>query len=161
VLKHPIPEGKRRVLEALIRLIDLITYTVIAASGVFAFVATPMSISTQLTGWEWVIPLWGFLLLAGGLAGLAGRLTRIWMIEVPALPLVILGSAIYALVLAGTALTAPFVWVGVGMVIAATLGGVRRSLELQIFASEPGDRPLKKRLSDAWARRTPDAINHG
>lgn len=155
----PPPPEKRRVLEALIRIIDLVIYIAVSAGGLFALIATPTSVQNELTGWEWLIPMWGWMLMLGGLGGFAGRLTRYWIIEVPSLPLAGVGIAIYFLVLGRTAFSNALAVVATMLILAAFLMIVRRYVELQIFATEPDDRDFKSRLAAMLRRRTRDVVH--
>lgn len=154
----PVPPEKRRILEGLIRVTDLLIYATVIAGGVFALVFTPSSVRTELTGWEWMIPIWGGMLLAGGIGGFVGRLSRYWIIEVPALPLAAVGIGTYFLVLGSTAFSSPLAAVAATFVLVALLMMVRRYLELQIFASEPDDQDIRARVFAILRRRTRDIV---
>jgi hypothetical protein len=145
-------------LEALIRVIDLVIYLAVAVGGVYALIAPPPSVQTELTGWEWMIPTWGALLLLGGLGGFVGRLSRFWIIEVPALPLAMFGIGVYFMILGSTIFATVFATVATMLILAAFLNMVRRYLELQIFATEPDDHDLRARLLAATRRRTRNVV---
>lgn len=153
----PIPPRIRHRYEAIIRVIDLITYFAVFVGGVYALVGTPNSVVDELAGWEWVIVLWAFLLLLGGSAGFWGRLTRWWMVEVPATVLAFFGIAIYFLVLGRFAFASITSAVAVSLVAVAMLVMVRRYAELQIFATEPGT-DFRTRVAAALRRRTADVV---
>lgn len=159
--KLPVPPEKRRVLEALIRIIDLVIYFAVAVGGVYALIAPPTSVQTELTGYEWMIPVWGALFLLGGIGGFVGRLSRFWIIEVPALPLAAFGIGLYFVILVPTAFASVFAAVATSLVLAALLNVVRRYLELQIFASEPDDRDIRARFFAAARRRTRNVVSRG
>lgn len=153
----PIPPKIRHRYEAIIRVIDLITYFAVFVGGVYALVGTPNSVVDELAGWEWVIVLWAFLLLLGGSAGFVGRLTRWWMVEVPATVLGSFGIAIYFIVLGRFAFASITSAVAVSLVAVAMLVMVRRYAELQIFATEPGT-DFRTRVAAALRRRTADVV---
>lgn len=155
--RFPIPPRIRHLWEAVIRYIDLIVYTAVFIGGVYALIGTPNSVVDELVGWEWVIGLWAALLLLGGFAGFLGRLTRWWMIEVPATVLAAFGIAIYFIVLGRFAFASVTSAVAVTLVCVAMLVMVRRYAELQIFASEPGT-DFRSRVAEALRRRTPNFV---
>lgn len=159
--RRPVPPSRRRAYEASIRLIDESIYAGSAIAGVFALLATPRAVELELVGWEWVIPVWGALLVLGGIGGLIGRLTRYWIIEVPSLPLVAMGIGIYFIVLGARSLSSWLSMVSTMLVLVAFLVMLRRYLELQLFATEPDDADLRDRLRTALHRRTKDAVPHG
>lgn len=156
--KAPVAPEKRRVLEALIRITDLVIYAAVAVGGVFAFIAPPPTVQSELVGWEWLIPVWGAMLVVGGLGGFAGRLSRYWIVEVPALPFAGIGIGVYFLVLGTTATVTPFTTVAAMIILAAMLNVLRRYLELQIFASEPDDQHIRARVAAMLRRRTRDVV---
>lgn len=153
----PVPPKIRHRYEAIIRVIDLITYLAVLVGGVYAIVGTPNSVVDELAGWEWLIGMWAALLLVGGVAGFIGRLTRWWMVEVPATVLAAVGVSIYFIVLGRFAFASITSAVAVALVCVAMLVMVRRYAELQIFASEPGA-DFRTRAADALRRRTADFV---
>ncbi len=155
--RRPVPIEIRHRYERVIRVIDLITYLLVVGGGVYALVATPNSIVDELAGWEWVIVLWAAMLLGGGTAGFLGRLTRRWMIEVPATVLSAFGILIYFVVLGRFAFASITSAVAVALVGVAMLVMCRRYAELQIFASEPGT-DFRTRAAEALHRRTADFV---
>lgn len=155
--RWPIPPKVRHRYEAVIRVIDLFVYFAVFAGGVYALVGTPNSVVDELAGWEWVIALWAFLLLVGGSAGFIGRLTRWWMVEVPATVLAAFGIGIYFIVLGRFAFTSITSAVAVTLVGVAMLVMMRRYAELQIFATEPGT-DFRTRVAAALRRRTADVV---
>lgn len=155
--RRPIPPKVRHRYEAVIRIIDLVVYLAVFGGGVFAVFGTPNTVIDELAGWEWVIALWAGLLLVGGGAGFVGRLSRRWMIEVPATVLAFFGITIYFIVLGRFAFSAITSAVAVTLVMVAALVMARRYAELQIFASEPGT-DFRTRAADALARRTADFV---
>lgn len=156
--RQPVAPEKRRVLEALIRVIDLVIYAAVAVGGIFALIAPPPSVQAELDGWEWLITVWGAMLVLGGAGGFAGRLSRFWIVEVPALPFAGIGIGVYFLILGTTATVTPFTTVATMIVLAAMLNMLRRYLELQIFASEPGDQDIRARVAAILGRRTRDVV---
>lgn len=153
----PVPPKIRHRYEAIIRVIDLFTYAAVFVGGVYALVGTPNSVVDELAGWEWVIGLWAALLLLGGSAGFFGRLTRWWMVEVPAVVLSAFGILIYFIVLGRFAFVSVTSAVAVTLVFVAMLVMARRYAELQIFASEPGT-DFRTRAANALRRRTADFV---
>lgn len=155
--RHPIPPKVRHFYEATIRVIDLVVYFAVFVGGVYALVGTPNTVVDELVGWEWVIGLWAALLLVGGSAGFTGRLTRWWMVEVPATVLAAFGIGIYFVVLGRFAFASITSAVAVTLVCVAMLVMVRRYAELQIFASEPGA-DFRTRAAEALRRRTSNFV---
>lgn len=153
----PVSPKVRHFWESAIRYIDLIVYLAMFIGGVYALVGTPNSVVAGLAGWEWVIALWAALLLVGGSAGFVGRLTRWWMIEVPATVLAMFGVLIYFIVLGRFAFASITSAVAVTLVCVAMLVMARRYAELQIFASEPGT-DFRTRAANALRRRTSDFV---
>jgi len=158
IITDPAIDDRRRLKEAMIRVIDIITYAAVLAGGFFAIRFTPDSVIALLDGWEWVIGLWAVLLIVGGLLGFVGRLTRIWAIEVPGTGAGIAGALIYAVVLANMAFMTPTALVAEALVVIATLTLLRRYIELQIFTTEPGEKSFTDRLAAALRRRTTDTV---
>lgn len=155
--RRPIPPAVRHRYEAIIRVLDLLAYIAVFIGGVYALIGTPSSVVDELAGWEWVIALWAALLLGGGAAGFAGRLSRWWMVEVPATVLAAFGILIYFIVLGRFAFASITSTVAVTLVAVAMSVMVRRYAELQIFASEPHT-DFRTRVADALRRRTADFV---
>lgn len=155
---RPVPAKRRRVLEGLIRLVDMAVYGSVTVGGIFALTFPPRQVTLELAGWEWLIPMWGVILLLGGIGGLIGRLTRYWVIEVPALPLSGIGIGIYFVILGASSFQSAYSAVATMLILAALLNMIRRYLELQLFASEPGDRPLRERVYAVTHRRTANTV---
>lgn len=158
VVTDPNIDDRRRLKEATIRVIDIITYAAVFAGGIFALHFTPDSALLLLDGWSWVIVLWATLLIVGGALGFIGRCTRVWAIEVPGTGAGIAGALIYAVVLANAAAHSPTALVAETLVIISTLTLARRYIELQIFTTEPGSKSFPERLAIALRRRTADAV---
>lgn len=154
--RYPVPENKRRILEAGIRLIDIIIYVAIFVGGCFAAFATPTSVQTELSGWRWLIPLWVGFLIVGGLMGAIGRITRIWILEPPADVAAVVGIAMYFVMLGKSAFDSWLAVLATMLVLVAALMMLRRYLELQIFGTDPSNRSFAERFADALRRRTGD-----
>ncbi|OOB90281.1 hypothetical protein [Rathayibacter sp. VKM Ac-2630] len=152
--RNPIPESRRRRAEAIIRWIDIVAYLAVLTGGIYALAFTPDSVTTELRGFEWLIGVWASLLLVGGGLGALGRITRFWVLEVPAGPAGMFGVAIYVVILGSTALESVTAAVATVLVLAAFLGLLRRYVELQIFGTDPSHQDLTDRLADALRRRT-------
>jgi len=158
VITDPTTDDRRRLKEAAIRVIDIVTYAAVFAGGWFALHFTPDSALMLLADWQWVIVLWAVLLIVGGALGFVGRLSRVWAIEVPGTGAGIAGALIYSVVLANAASQSPTALVAEALVIIATLTLLRRYIELQIFTSEPGEKSFAERLANALRRRTTDVV---
>ena len=152
--RYPIPDEKRRRLESLIRIIDMIIYLAIVAGGVYALFFTPTTVVTELAGWDWLIGVWSTLLLVGGVLGFVGRLSRYWVLEVPAAPAGVFGILIYLVILGRTAFVSITAAVATTLVLVAMLVLIRRYVELQIFASDPSHKDFQSRVADMLRRRT-------
>lgn len=155
--KHPIPPRRRRFYEMCIRLVDLIVYAAVFAGGVYAIAATPSTVVDELGSANWLIVFWSVMLLAGGLVGFAGRLTRFWMVETPATVASFTGVLVYVIVLGRFAFTSITAAVAVALTVVAALTMARRWLELQIFATEPGLN-VRGRIVAALGRRTANIV---
>lgn len=158
VVIDPTVDDRRRLKEAAIRVIDIVTYAAVFAGGWFALHFTPDSALMLLADWPWVIVLWAVLLIVGGALGFVGRLSRVWAIEVPGTGAGIAGALIYSVVLANEASQNPTAHMANALVIIATLTLLRRYIELQIFTSEPGEKSFAERLANALRRRTTDVV---
>lgn len=158
--RRPVPEDKRRRLEAVIRVLDMVTYIAIIAGGVYAVAFTPNTVQVELAGWEWLINIWGALLLLGGGIGFTGRLTRYWIFEMPATLAAVFGIAIYFVVLGTTSFSSITATVAAALAFVAMVAMVRRYVELQIFSSDPDNDDFKTRLAEMIRRRTLDAVPH-
>lgn len=157
----PVEPRKRRVIEMTIRVFDILIYAAVVAGGVYALFFTPNTILRELTGWEWMIPIWaGFLLVGGGL-GLFARISTIWIFEQAATIASFVGIAMYLIVLGTTAFTSITAAVATALVFVAALGVARRFLELQLFGSDPTHTSFITKLEDAWHRRTPNVVPRG
>lgn len=158
VTTDPSTNDSRRFKESLIRVVDHIAYATVFAAGIFALWFTPDSVNLALAGFRWLIIVWGCLLLGGGVLGFAGRLSRIWVVELPGTTLGIAGAAIYFVVLGTSALQLTSALVAATLVLCMMLLLIRRYIELQIFTSEPGDRTWSERIRRAMKRRTTNSV---
>ncbi len=152
--RYPVEPRKRQRLEALIRILDILIYIAVFAGGIYALAFTPNTIQNELQGFEWLIGLWASLLLIGGGAGFVGRLSRYWVVELPATAAAFFGILIYVVVLGRTAFTSVTAAVAVTLTIVAMLIMVRRYVELQIFGSSPDNKDFSHRLAEIFGRRT-------
>lgn len=147
-------DTSRRAREAAIRVVDLIVYALVVAAGVFALIVPPETVQRWLSGWEWVALLWGWLLIIAGILGFAGRLTRVWAVEIPGPIAALFGLAIYVLILGAAATRSVTVWVALSIVVIAGMFMLRRYVELLIFSTDPKARGwFGRRTSDAAAHR--------
>ncbi|MDR6142028.1 hypothetical protein QE375_001582 [Microbacterium foliorum] len=152
--KHPVPREKRRVLEAIIRIIDIVAYFIIFVGGCYAMFWTPDSVQRELSGASWLVPMWAAFLLVGGGLGMVGRITRIWVLEPPADVAGIVGGAMYFVVLGGTLFQSLTAGVATMLVLYATIQMFRRYIELQIFGTDPNVHGFTDRIAEALRRRT-------
>jgi hypothetical protein len=155
--KHPASPRRRKVLEAVIRVVDLVVYGAVFLGGIYALTATPNSVVDELAGAEWLLGLWAALLLGGGLVGFLGRLTRYWLVENPGTVAAFFGIMIYFVVLGKFAFASVTSAVAVVLVLVAMAFMVRRWLELQIFGTDP-DRDWRARVAAALHRRTANVV---
>lgn len=152
--RHPVPPNKRRMLEAFIRIIDIIAYTIVLIGGIYAAAFTPNSVTEGLSRAEWLVPMWAGFLLIGGALGAAGRISRVWILEPPALVLGIVGVAIYFVVLGSTLFESVTAGVATTLVFYAAIQMARRYVELQIFGTDPNVHSFADRVAEALRRRT-------
>lgn len=159
VTTDPSVNDRRKVKEALIRIVDLMAYAAVFLGGVGAFLVTPATVKSALYGFPWLIIIWGVLLVVGGSLGFIGRLTRIWVIEIPGASAGFFGSAMYFVILGLAALRLPTAIVAVSLVACMMFLLGRRYLELQILTSEPGDVGFTKKLRSMLRRRTTNTVS--
>lgn len=159
--RYPIPPKKRQVLEFIIRVLDMVVYVLVFFGGIYALWFTPTTIIKELVGWEWLILVWAGLLLIGGLLGLIGRASTIWILEPPADIAAAMGALIYAVVLGRTAFTTPLSTVAFCLVMVAFLAIVRRYVELHLFGSNPSARGVRSKWEDILTRRIPNVPPRG
>jgi hypothetical protein len=145
----------------LIRLIDIICYLVVFVGGIFALFFTPDTVTKELNGFEWMIGWWATFLLVGGLMGLVGRITTIWIIEPAADVAAFIGIIMYFVIIGVTAFSSITAAVATCLVFVAGLGVARRYLELQLFGSDPTRRDWRSRIEDAFQRRIPNVPPRG
>lgn len=158
--KHPVLPERRRFYEAIIRIVDLFVYAAVFGGGVYALAFTPVTVTEQLADFPFLVVMWSFLLMAGGLVGFIGRLVRHWMTEVPATVAAVFGILIYLVILGRFAFISITATVAVALIVVAMFAMVRRWAELQIFSTEPGSRTFRERAAAALRRRTADAVAH-
>ena len=152
--RFPVPERKRRRLEATIRIIDIVAYSIIFIGGCCALFWTPDSVQRELAGWEWMVPVWAAFLLIGGSMGMVGRVTRIWILEPPADVAAIVGAAIYFVILGNTMFQSVTAGVATALVFYAMIQMFRRYIELQIFGTDPNVHSFTDRIAETLRRRT-------
>jgi len=152
--RHPVPPERRRRFEAVIRVIDLIVYFAVLGGGVYALIGTPVTVLGELQGAVWLVFLWSGLLCVGGGVGFIGRLTRYWMLEMPATVLAFAGILIYLVVLGRYAFTSISAAVAALLILVAMGMIARRWAELQIFASDPDRHDFRSRMAEVLRRRT-------
>lgn len=154
--RRPVPPERRRRFEAIIRIIDLVVYAAVAVGGVYALVGTPATVVDELRGALWLVVVWAGLLCVGGTVGFLGRLTRFWMLEVPATVLAFFGVLIYVVVIGRFAFTSITAAVAALLILVAMGMLARRWAELQIFATDPDAHDFRHRMAEALRRRTQD-----
>lgn len=152
--RYPIPQTRRHRFEVIIRIIDLVVYGAVSVGGVYALIGTPATVVDELRGAEWLVGVWAFLLLTGGLVGFLGRLLRRWMVEVPATVLAFFGVLIYLVILGRFAFASITSTVAALLVLVAAAIMARRWAELQIFSTDPDHDDFRSRLAEALRRRT-------
>lgn len=156
--RYPVAPARRRLYEAVIRIIDLIVYLAVFAGGVYALAFTPATVTEQLEQFPLLVVMWSALLMVGGLVGFIGRLTRHWMTEVPATVAAVFGILIYLVILGRFAFISITATVAAVLVLVAMFFMVRRWAELQIFSTEPGVLVFRERLALAIRRRTANVV---
>lgn len=159
--KYPVGTRKRRVVELGIRIIDIVVYLVVTIAGVYALLFTPNTVEVQLSGFEWMIGWWAGFLLVGGIMGLAGRISTIWIMEPAADLAAFVGILMYFVIVGVTAFSSITAAVATCFVFVAGLGVARRYLELQLFGSDPSRRDWRSRIEDAFQRRIPNVPPRG
>jgi hypothetical protein len=159
VTTDPRVNDRRKIKEALIRIVDLLAYAAVFLGGVGAFLYTPATVKSALYGFPWLIITWGVLLVVGGFLGFVGRLTRIWVIEIPGASAGFFGSAMYFVILGLASMRLPTAVVAVSLVACMMFLLGRRYLELQILTSEPGDVGFTQKLRAILRRRTTNTVS--
>lgn len=153
-------DPRRQRKEAWIRLVDMLAYLAVFVCGLGALFSTPKTVTSALYGFPWLIVVWAVLLLVGGLLGFIGRLTRIWVIEIPGASAGLFGSAIYFVILGMAAVQLPTAVVAAGMIAVMTFLLLRRYLELQILTSEPEHVSFRGKLRVILNRRTTNTVSN-
>ena len=148
-------------MELAIRVIDIICYFVVLVGGFYAAFYTPTTAVQTLNGSEWLIGWWAGFLFVGGLMGLVGRITTIWIIEPAADFAAFIGVMMYFVVLGTTALSSVTATVAACLVFVAGLGVARRYLELQLFGTDPARSDFRSKMVDALERRIPNVPPRG
>lgn len=156
---NPVPAAKRRFVEGMIRVVDLVIYALAVLGGIGAVVATPESVVSELGANSILVWAWGLMLVTGGACGFIGRLFRRWMVEAPATILAMAGALIYVVVLAGHSLNSATAVVTMLFVLIAAAVLFRRWSELQIFATSGSDN-IKTMLAEAVRRKTANFSRH-
>ncbi len=159
--RFPVEPRKRKIVEMSIRIIDILCYFVVFVGGIYALFFTPGTVSKELEGFSALIGLWAGLLLVGGLLGLIGRITTIWLLEPAADVAAAFGILIYFVVIGATAFASITAAVATCLVFTSFLGVTRRYLELQLFGSDPTHRTFRSRFNDAVERRIPNVPVRG
>lgn len=157
IVIDPKASPRRRRWEWLIWVADMIVYTGVAIAGIAALCFTSTYVLNTVNLQPAVV-LWSTLLLAGGLVGLAGRLSRRWAIELPGNVAAATGTAIYAVILV-PAVTEGTSLVLFVMIVVAWIYTCRRYFELQILVSEPGMTTFRNRIAAALRRKTANVVN--
>jgi hypothetical protein len=158
VVTDPTGNPSRNFKEALIRVVDILAYLNVLTGGVGAVFATPQTVLAALHDWEFLIIVWQVFLIAGGALGFIGRLTRIWVIEIPGAGLGVFGAAIYFVILASAAVDGFTALVAAPLVLCLGWLMLRRYIELQIFTSEPGEKSWTQRIREILRRRTTNTV---
>lgn len=149
-----IPTRRRVILDAMLKVIDVVVGIAAIVGGVFTFVATPPTVLREVS-LPVLIVLWGVLLILGGFLMTLGRLTGIWIFETTGLAGATFGAAIYLAVVSSVIDTELGVVVACSLILIAMLFMLRRYVELQIFTATPADeKGFLARLAAIWAVRT-------
>jgi hypothetical protein len=152
-------DDRRKFKEALIRVVDMLAYLAVFLGGIGALFSTPQTVKAALYGFPWLIVIWGILLLVGGVLGFVGRLSRIWVIEIPGASAGFFGAAMYFVILGMAAVALPTALVAVALVACMMFLLGRRYLELQILTSEPGHVKFRDKVRAVMRRRTTNTVS--
>jgi hypothetical protein len=125
----------------------------VLASGVFAIVATPPSVTATIS-LPLFVALWGGLLIAGGFSSALGRLTGIWILETTGIAAAGFGALIYLVIVSSLLVNSLDAAVAITLILVALLALLRRYVELQMLLSEPGQRGFIVRLQALLRVRT-------
>jgi len=159
-VEYPPRNTRRRAfLDASLKALDVAVGLAVLAGGVFALVATPLSVTREVD-LPLFVTLWGILLVSGGFSSALGRLTGIWILETAGIAAAACGALIYLAIVSKLLLDDLGVGLAVCLILVALLALLRRYIELQIFLSEPGDRGLLARLQSLFNIRTVAGLRH-
>lgn len=150
---HPTSAKRHAALDALLRIIDVTVGLAVLASGVFAIVATPPSVTATIS-LPLFVALWGGLLIAGGFSSALGRLTGIWILETTGIAAAGFGALIYLVIVSSLLVNSLDAAVAITLILVALLALLRRYVELQMLLSEPGQRGFIVRLQALLRVRT-------
>lgn len=156
VVLDPKVSSRRLWWERLIWVLDMASYLFLAVAGYAAAFDPSDYVVSALEGYQWVIWLWGGLLLFG-LFGFVGRVTRIWAIEYPANVFTAWGAVLYLLILLPSILDGASVALP-AVIFVAWAYLCRRYAELNIYTNDPRVKTWRMRLEAALARRTENTV---
>jgi len=156
VATDPATNQSRLRWERLIWVLDMAAYGVLAVSGFVALFFTSDFVLREVRSREAIV-VWGCLLLAGGVAGFAGRLSRVWAVEVLGNVAAASGAFIYMIIIV-VAVVGGSSLVLLAFITAAWIAMLRRYSELQIFTSEPGLSSFTARALSLLRRRTTNTV---
>lgn len=159
VTTDPRLNERRRAKEAAVRVVDMLAYLAVLTGGIGAFLFTPDTVRAALAGLPGLVILWGTLLVVGGTLGFIGRLTRVWVIEIPGASAGFFGAAMYFVILGSAALALPTAIVATTLVATMMLLLARRYLELQILTSEPISATFAEKVRTILRRRTTNTVS--
>lgn len=157
VLLDPKANARRLWLERLIWMLDLSAYGFLGAAGWAAAFDPSDYVVRTMQGMSWVIWLWGWMLLTGGIFSLVGRASRLWVIEYAFNVLAAWGAFLYLLILF-PALTSGGSFALAAVVYVSWAFVMRRHLELNIITSDPRRTNLRQRIHEAMRRRTQNTV---
>lgn len=152
-------ETRNSAKEAAVRIVDLIAYFALVIGGIGAILVTPETVNETIGKYPIVLAVWIALMLAGGILGFIGRLTRIWVVETPGASFGFFGAAMYFVILALASVDGVTALVVASLVLMMMGFMARRWIELQILTSEPGDVTLLQRFVRMMKRRTTNTVS--
>lgn len=137
--------------------IDVAVGVIGIVAGIVVFLAPPPSFIASVAI-PWLVGLWGWLFMIGGLGILIGRLTDLWLPETTGIIAVATAATMYAITLTaaasikqelGTVVAIAVIAIGVALM-------VRRYVQLQMLSREPAKpgATLWQLLLDVLLRRT-------
>ena len=144
---------RRAALEALLKLLDVTVGLAVLTGGVFALVATPNSVTSEVN-LPFFVLAWSLMLIVGGFSAALGRLTGIWILETSGIASSAAGALIYLVIASKLLLTDFGVGLAITLILVAILALFRRYIELQILLSEPGQQGFLARLQHLLRIRT-------